>query len=79
MKKEKFTIPVYYLPYILNGDMDGLTDEEIKDLQLFEQDCVYYYGIGHFATENENTYFSRINDINRFGAECQDVYYMHKL
>lgn len=78
MNKEKFTIPVYYLPYLFIGDLDGLTDDEINDIQSFEQSCVEIYGVGHFATENEDTYFSSINDINRLGSECKDVYYMHK-
>lgn len=77
MEKEKFIIPTFYLPYIFNGDLDGLTDEEIADIQSFEHDCVEKYGIGHFDTENDETYFSWHNDINSLGSDCQDVYYIH--
>jgi hypothetical protein len=65
MKKEfiHFICPVYYLPYIFNADMEGLTDEEIKCIDTVLN------GYNLFEVEGES-FFAYKNDFNNLGAEC---------
>lgn len=59
----KFTIPVRFLPYLFNADMEGLTEAEINKIEE------YLSGFGCFSTKGE-TFFSYWNDIDKLGSDC---------
>lgn len=65
MKKEtyKFIVPIWSLPYIINGNIENLTPDEIKIIneKLEGFTCFSY---------DSDTFFSYRNDINNLGAEC---------
>lgn len=65
MKTEitNFICPIYYLPYIFNADMDGLTDEEIESIDTVLS------GFNLFEVVDE-PFFSYKNDFNNLGGHC---------
>ena len=65
MKKElfEFICPVYFLAYIINGDAEGLSDEEIDRIN------VVLKGFNLFSIIDE-PFFSYKNDFNNLGSEC---------
>ena len=65
MKKEifEFICPVYFLGYIVNADIDGLTDEEIERINNVLS------GYSCFSA-SEDVFFSHRNDFFGFGADC---------
>jgi hypothetical protein len=74
--KFDFTLPTYCLPYLINGDVGDMTEEEIIEIDQFCENLQNTYGPGHWATEGEETFFSWRNDINRLGSECATVCYI---
>lgn len=67
MKKEiiNFICPVYYLSYIFNADLDGLTNEEIERIDA----VLYGYNLFEVIDIDE-PFFSYYNDFNNLGSEC---------
>lgn len=65
MKREiyEFICPVYYLPYIFNGDMNGLTEDEIESINSVLN------GYNLFEVIDE-PFFSYYNDFSNLGSEC---------
>ena len=63
MKTENFICPTYYLPYIFNADMEGLTDDEIERINSVLN------GFKLFEVVDE-PFFSYRNDFNSLGGEC---------
>ncbi len=58
-----FICPVYYLSYIFNADMEGLTDAEIERIDTVIS------GFNLFEVVDE-PFFSYKNDFNNLGSEC---------
>jgi hypothetical protein len=65
MKKEifKFICPVYFLGYIFNADIEGLTGEEINRIE----DVLSGYSC---FSASEDVFFSYKNDFFSLGADC---------
>jgi hypothetical protein len=65
MKREifEFICPIYFLGYILNGDPEGLTNEEIERINNVLS------GYSCFSVNGE-PFFSYRNDFNNFGEDC---------
>lgn len=65
MKKEifEFICPVYFLGYIINGNQEGLTDEEIERINnVLSGYCCF--------SASEDIFFSYRNDFFSLGADC---------
>ncbi len=58
-----FICPTYYLPYIFNADMEGLTDEEIERINAVLDDYNLFEVV-------DDPFFSYKNDFINLGAEC---------
>ena len=65
MKREifEFICPIYFLGYILNGDPEGLTNEEIERINNVLS------GYSCFSVNGE-PFFTYRNDFNNLGADC---------
>jgi hypothetical protein len=65
MKREifEFICPIYFLGYILNGDPEGLTNEEIERINNVLS------GYSCFSA-SEEPFFSYRNDFNNLGEDC---------
>ena len=65
MKKEifEFICPIYFLGYILYGDTEGLTGEEIERINnVLSGYCCF--------SANEERFIAYGNDFNNLGADC---------
>ena len=79
----EFTIPVYYLPAIINGDHSGLTDEEEKAINKFWKNIVAIYDEDYpesasfhldVPDEDNEPAFSSFHEMSELGAcDCQQV------
>ena len=59
---ETYILPAYYACYLVNGDRDGYTDEEIEKIDSFLE----RKKLGHCVdVDIENTYFTHGHDLNR--------------
>lgn len=78
MKNNKIEVLEYTLPnwtacYLINGDRDNLTDEEIKQIDSFvSKEKV------SFVSVNDDTHFTWRNDLDSLGADCS-TFIAHKL
>ncbi len=65
MKREifEFICPIYFLGYILNGDPEGLTNEEIERINNV------LLGYCCFSASEEH-FFEHRNDFFSLGADC---------
>jgi hypothetical protein len=66
----EFHVPTYYLPYLVNGDCDGISIEEENELIEFQAEIRKMYPDGYLVEIGENSFFSYMNDINGLGADC---------
>jgi hypothetical protein len=65
-----FHIPVYYLPYLINGDLDTISIDELTELNSFERELNKLFPTGYVVNVSEFTFFAYMNDINGLGSEC---------
>lgn len=63
-----YTLPEYILPYIINGDMDNLTDKEVEEINEFIQSLNKPL-FGNFSER----FFTHYNDFNNIGATCVEI------
>lgn len=69
----EFTIAGHYLSALINGDTSGLEDQEIKDLETFEQNA---YSVAksckavawHWSIDTECANFARCEVSNLFAS-----------
>jgi len=71
-----YTVPIFYLPAIINDDYSGLSDDEEKELDEFLNGIYQDFGRGHWAYNNCENYFTYTNDINNLGNDCVDIQYI---
>lgn len=66
MKKEiyEFICPVYFLDYIFNAEIDGVTKEEINRIE----DVLSGYSC--FSVKEDESFFTYRNDFNKLGCDC---------
>ena len=65
MKKEvfEFICPIYFLEYILNGDQENLTNEEVRRINnVLSGYCCF--------SVSEDSFFTYKNDFFNLGANC---------
>lgn len=69
----EYTLPDYLACYLINGDMDSITDQEMKEIdEYLEQEGVCIVSI------NDDSSFRWSNDLNNIGANCS-TYIAHKI
>ena len=72
-----YTLPTWALPALFNGDVSGLTDEEVKQIDDLERAARRAHGVGHWSYNPEDEpYFSWHNDLDNLGADVQAVDYV---
>ena len=64
---ESVRIPQWALPYLINGDLEGITEEELQKCNDLEQ---IYEIIS--APNEEEPFFAWSNDMDSEGAMCFD-------
>lgn len=68
---DTYTVPTFALPYIINDDAEGLTDEEKQKIDRF----LAVAKIDGRISNSDDEYFSAHNDIFGYlGATCCDLY-----
>lgn len=77
MKQEievlEYTLPDYLACYLINGDTDGITAEQMKEID----DFLTAEGVTIVSVENDSS-FRWCNDLNNIGASCS-TYTAHKI
>lgn len=69
----EYTLPDYLACYLINGDLDGITTEEKKEIdEYLEQQGVAILSM------NDDSSFRWSNDLNNIGAMCS-TYCAHKI
>lgn len=69
----EYTLPDYLACYLINGDTDNLTNEEMKEIDEFLQN----EGVT-IVSVLEDSSFRWSNDLNKIGANCS-TYIAHKV
>ena len=63
-----YTLPLYWASALINGDLSGLEENEIDELDRFlERESNPY-----FVDVSEETWFSWSNDANRLGGDVAE-------
>lgn len=74
---DTYKIPDFFLPLIVNGDSQGLTNEELKALQLWEEKLTKNSNYSHIIIdcpdENNEAYFTWRPDIINLGCNVYDL------
>ena len=64
MRTIEFNLPKYYAPALINGDYDGLNDDEMRILTDFVHNGIFKYGrFDCVGADVDNSYFSPFNDL----------------
>lgn len=72
---ENYRLPEWALPYLINGDDSGLTDEEIQEVDQYIQSQLTRAGVNYFDVslpEGSEPFFSHNNDIKNQGGTVYD-------
>jgi len=70
---DKVKMPIMYLDYIFNGNIDGLTQKELDDYLLWEKQILNANNIDSFEIDPDiQEFFSWKNPINNLGCTCVD-------
>lgn len=69
----EYTLPDYLACYLINGDTDSITVDEITEIDSFLE----REGVTIVSVENDSS-FRWSNDLNRIGASCS-TYIAHKI
>lgn len=68
----EYRLPDYLGCYLINGDIDSITDEERAEIDAFiEREKVSFVGM------NDDSSFYHRNDLNSMGADCS-TFIAHK-
>lgn len=69
----EYTLPDYLACYLINGDTDSITPDEMKEIdEYLESEGVTIVSV------NDDSSFRWANDLNNIGASCS-TYIAHKL
>ena len=66
----EYVIPDWALCAVINDDYSGLEDQDIADLEKFLESVP---GEGHWGYCDNESYFSRHNDVHSLGGNVVDV------
>lgn len=69
----EYTLPDYLACYLINGDTDSITADEMTEIDSFLE----REGVTIVSVENDSS-FRWSNDLNRIGASCS-TYIAHKI
>lgn len=70
---DKIKMPIKYLNYIFEKNTDDLTQKELDDYLLWENQILNANNIKEFEIDPDiHEYFSRKNPINNLGCTCVD-------
>lgn len=69
----EYTLPDYLACYLINGDVDSITDTERKEID----DYLESEGVTIVSIKDDSS-FRWSNDLNRIGASCS-TYIAHKI
>lgn len=75
-KRDYYTaiIPEWTLPYFVNYDLEGYTEEELTKMRNYVEKFANLgiYDVGQYfvPTDDATPYFSVYNDIDNKGADC---------
>ena len=80
IEQYEYRLPVWAICPLVNADNDGLTDNDIVQLKMFENELnglvselnANHYTIDYGNDDNE-PYFSHTNDIDNLGGNVIDV------
>ena len=78
-EKYTYTLPIWTLCPLFNGDTTGTTNEEDDLLFHFEKMIHRDHGPGFWAfpgDSDQESYFSHHNDLDRLGGDVIDLVYM---
>ena len=75
MKIAEYQLPVHWLPSLINGDDDGLTDEDASAMHRFIDHNLKYHPVFHcLGQKDENdVQFLRYHDVHEYGVLACDV------
>ena len=65
-----FVIPDWAVSFLINGDSDGMTDEEIHKVNMFVDKTVQTFGNANFILSDESLGFCKTNDIDDIESNC---------
>ena len=65
-----YRLPNWALPYLINSDPSGLSDEEIDKVDKFVIQEIQ--GCFNVTMPDGESYFAHTNDIDNLGADCYD-------
>ncbi len=69
----EYTLPDYLACYLINGDTDGITEDERREIdEYLKEQGVCIVGM------EEDSSFRWSNDLNKIGASCS-TYIAHKI
>lgn len=74
-----YTVPEFYLPYLINGDSSGLNEQEVTAVNQW-YDHEFGNVIGHFSFDNDiESSFHWRHDLSSYGilaCECVDIQFV---
>jgi hypothetical protein len=75
MKTVEFLIPTWTLPYLINDDPSGLSDEDqqMVDDWVASKLTVYPALVATIPDDSDNHYFAAYNDMSRLGDDVINV------
>ena len=71
---ETYNLLAYLAPYLINGDSDGMTHEEVKEID----DWLKEVKPGNCVSCSENQEFRYSNDLNHIGGDCLEYTFLTK-
>lgn len=69
----EYTLPDYLACYLINGDTDGITEQEKNEIDEYLEK----QGVAILSMEDDSS-FRWSNDLNNIGANCS-TYTAHKI
>ena len=73
----QYRVPAWSVVALINGDVSGMTDDDIFDIECFEDNVITKHGVGHWSYDtDEEPGIYRSNDIHNLGDNCLHVQYI---
>ena len=70
---EKFELPQEWAVAFVNSDLDSYSDEELEQIDAFEEYMLDVYGSCRCIDVSEDAWFSRYHDATDYGALACNV------
>lgn len=72
MTFEYFTLPTHWATALVNGDLTGFDDDDLKHIEEFTEDMVHQYGKCWCVDVGEDVNFIRHHDASVYGVLACD-------